>query len=560
MPDVLQLVNQNCRDCHKCIRFCPVKAIRFTGHRANIIGSQCILCGQCFSVCPHNAKRVIDDRETLKVIIQQSEGPVFASLDPTAIAFFGGKSFTALEKALKELGFSNVEDTSIGAALVRKEYEKMIHEGSHDVIISSQCQTITALIEKYYPALCEHLAPVVSPMIAHTEDIKKRYPNASVVYFGPCISKKYEAYGTSLDLACTFEELRNAFKDNNIIVEDIPDASPKYKDRQFVIPNGIINNMNFEDTDYIPMELDGIHLCKTALEDISKGNLSKCFIEMSSCRDSCLGGPIMRKFKFEPIRHYQHLKKAFGKDEIATEEFPEGALIRVFQNRAPRLSFPMKNELTDILKSMGKNSPEDEINCGSCGYNTCREKAVAVYQGIADPSMCLPYNMERTRRFQSNILDNTPNGVLILNEDFEIQVINNKAMEMFNIRHESDILGEDVVRVLDPGPFFRVFGSGKKISNEKKFFSEYNKYLEQTIVYDKSAHTILCILRDVTESEEERIRKEELGRATVETADKVVDKQMRIVQEIASLLGETAAETKAALTKLKESIDVEEVE
>ena len=249
-----------------------------------------------------------------------------------------------------------------------------------------------------------------------------------------------------------------------------------------------------------------------------------------------------------------------GPDDFNVSRPEDGVLYKQYSRRDVVKPMPTEEQITEILHSMGKNTPDDELNCGTCGYDSCRDKAVAVFRGIADPSMCLPYIMDQSRRFSNNIFDNSPNGLIVINDDFEIQQLNKQAMELLNIRNQSDVLGENIVRILDPTPFFQVFETGKKLTNQRKYYSDYKKFFEQTIVRDKNSHMLICILRDVTDEEEARSKKEELGRKTAEIADKVVDKQMRIVQEIASLLGETTAETKIALTKLKESIDIDEDE
>jgi uncharacterized Fe-S cluster-containing protein len=197
---------------------------------------------------------------------------------------------------------------------------------------------------------------------------------------------------------------------------------------------------------------------------------------------------------------------------------------------------------------------EDELNCGSCGYDTCRAKAIAILQGKAEISMCLPYLKEKAENFSDTISRNTPDGLIVLNENLEVQQVNSAALKMLNLRNPGDILGDQVVRILDPNDFIKVLSMGRPIHDKREYLAEYDKYVDKTIVYDKEYHLLLGILRDVTEEESQRERKEEISRQTVEIADNVVDKQMRIVQEIASLLGETAAETKIALTKLKESI------
>lgn len=219
-----------------------------------------------------------------------------------------------------------------------------------------------------------------------------------------------------------------------------------------------------------------------------------------------------------------------------------------------KFAAPLETEITNVLHQMGKFKPSDELNCGSCGYNSCREKAIAIIQGKADSSMCLPFLKEKAESFSDTVVKNTPNGLIVLNEDLEVQQINNAARKIMNIRAASDVLGEPVVRILDPTVFVQVRSSGRTVRNQRTYLAEYKKYIEQTVVYDPDSRMLIGIIRDITDEEADREKKARINKQTVEVADTVVEKQMRIVQEIASLLGETAAETKIALTKLKESI------
>ena len=214
-------------------------------------------------------------------------------------------------------------------------------------------------------------------------------------------------------------------------------------------------------------------------------------------------------------------------------------------------------EIDNVLHKMGKTKPSDHLNCGSCGYNTCREKAIAICQGKAEYSMCLPFLKDRAESFSDTIVKNTPNALIVLNEELEVQQINDAARAIMNVRNASDVLGDQVIRILDPTSFINVLVKGEKVRNKRTYLAEYNRYVEQTIVHEKNSHLLIGIMRDVTDEEEAREKKESISRQTAEVADKVVEKQMRIVQEIASLLGETAAETKIALSKLKESISDE---
>lgn len=208
---------------------------------------------------------------------------------------------------------------------------------------------------------------------------------------------------------------------------------------------------------------------------------------------------------------------------------------------------------------MGKRTKEQELNCGSCGYPTCREKAVAVLNGKADMNMCLPFLKEKAESFSDTIINNTPNGIVVLNDSLEIQQINKSALEIMNIKNANDIMGEPVVRILNPTDYMMAMTDSKNDSEPKrKYLSEYKKYVDETIIYDPEYNIIMSIMKDVTEEEIMREKKAEQSMSAIEITDKVVEKQMRVAQEIASLLGETTAETKIALTKLKETLNKDE--
>lgn len=305
------------------------------------------------------------------------------------------------------------------------------------------------------------------------------------------------------------------------------------------------------------MAIDGTENCISALKDIESGKLHRCFIEMSACSGSCVGGPVMEKFHRSPVKDYVAVARFAGNRDFEVDQPDALSLQKTFTFIERKLEQPTEDEIRETLRQMGKVKPSDELNCGSCGYDTCREKAIAVCQGKAEISMCLPYLKDRAESFSDTIVRNTPNGLIVLNEKLEVQQINKAALKILNIRRASDILGDQVVRILDPGDFLNVLSRGKDIHNKRIYLAEYEKYVEETVVYDKEGRHLICIMRDVTEEELQREKKEDISRQTVEIADRVVDKQMRIVQEIASLLGETAAETKIALTKLKESISDE---
>ena len=559
MPNCLTLKKSNCKNCYKCIRHCPVKAIRFSGNQAHIIGNECILCGQCFVVCPQNAKEIVDETEKVKVFLQSGD-PVIVSLAPSFIANYDGVGINGMRKALKKLGFYDVEETAIGATVVKSEYERMLKEDERDVIISSCCHSINLLIQKHFPQALEYLADVVSPMQAHCKDIKSRFPNARTVFVGPCVAKKDEAehYEGIVDAVLTFEELTEWFKSENIVPEKEMDNDICSRARFFPTTGGILKTMAQDIPGYTYLALDGVDNCIAALKDIISGKVHKCFIEMSACVGSCVGGPVMEKYhRSSAVKDYIAVSSYAGTKDFEVSQPKANELKKNFGYIEQRSQMPSDMEIMNVLRQMGKFKPSQELNCGSCGYNTCREKAIAILQGKAEISMCLPFLKDKAESFSDAIVKNTPNGLIVLNEQLEVQQINDAARKMMNIRSANDIVGDQVVRILDPLIFMNVLKDKRSIRNERVYLAEYRRYVEQSVIYDQESRLLICIMRDITDEQDEREKKEKISRQTIEVADKVVDKQMRIVQEIASLLGETAAETKIALAKLKESISNE---
>lgn len=551
----LTLKKSNCKNCYKCIRHCPVKAIRFSGNQAHIINNECILCGQCFVVCPQNAKEIVDETEKVKVLLQTGD-PVYVSLAPSFIANYPGVGIGAMKKALKQLGFHDVEETAIGATMVKAEYERMLKEEARDIIISSCCHSINLLIQKYYPDALEYLADVVSPMQAHCLDIKRRHPNAKTVFIGPCVAKKDEAeyYAGIVDAVLTYEELTCWLQKEGIELEQELDEDEHSRARFFPTTGGVLKTMAQDTPGFTYMALDGVENCMAALKEIVEGKIHKCFVEMSACVGSCVGGPVMEKYSKSRIQDYVAVANYAGEKDFDVQQPDPLELKKGFSSIAHKLAEPSEAEIYSVLRQMGKFRPEQELNCGSCGYNTCREKAIAICQGKAEISMCLPYLKDKAESFSDTIVENTPNGLIVLNEKLEVQQINSAARRLMNIRSASDVMGAHVARILDPEVFVNVLNSRRNVLSQRTYLAEYKRYVDMTVMYANDSHLLIGIMRDVTEEETARGKKEDISQKTIEVADRVVEKQMRIVQEIASLLGETAAETKIALTKLKESI------
>jgi uncharacterized Fe-S cluster-containing protein len=460
----------------------------------------------------------------------------------------------SLTRVLKTLGFADAEETAIGAEMVKKQYDVMVNSGRRSIIISSCCPTVNLLIQKYYPDALPYLAPVMTPMLAHCTDIKRRHPEAKTVFIGPCISKKAEAAGSRgvVDCALTYEELSSWMAAENITpeYESEPQGSVS---RLFPTAGGILRSMAAANSDYTYLTVDGIENCAHAIEELLSNKPGKCFIEMSACTGSCVGGPAMDLSQRHPLRSALAVNRYAGKDDAGVS-CPSGTLAYDYPPLATPRVHISDDALKDVLKQIGKTKPEHELNCGSCGYNTCREKAIAVLQGKANLTMCLPFLKDKAESFSDNIIENSPNAIFVLNESFEMQQLNSAACVLLNIREPQDVIGEPVVRLLDPLPFANAYESKQNAYDKRLYLADYDKYVEQTVIYDADFHIIICLMRDVSDGVRQQQSKEALSRTTVEIADKMIEKQMRAVQEIASLLGETTAETRIALTRLKETL------
>ncbi|MCI5999166.1 MAG: 4Fe-4S binding protein [Eubacteriaceae bacterium] len=552
MREILGLKKTNCKSCHKCIRNCAVKSIRFTAGQAHIVEDECILCGRCFAVCPQDAKVIASDMEKVRIMLQT--GTVYASIAPSFAASYPGVGIDALEDALKKLGFAGAEETAVGATIVKKEYERILDEEKPNILVSSCCSSINLMLRKYYPEALFTLAPVITPMQAHCRDIKRRHPEAKTVFIGPCISKKSEAAEEdAVDAVLMFDEFNRWLREEGIELGRREDIREGGRARVFPTAGGIIETMD-KNPEYTYVAVDGVKKCMDVLDEIKEGRLHNCFIEMSACEGSCADGPILDKMKNTPAQNYLQVVRYAEKEDFAVEKYAKKEIAAVYEPFELEAEQPSEAEIKAMLLKMNKLSKEDELNCGSCGYCTCREKAIAIIQGKAEISMCLPYMLSQMENLSDSVVANFPDAILVLNDELEIQKINPKAKKILRIRDESDVMGEHIGRLLDPEPFEMVMLKKKDLMYEQLYLAEYECYVEQTIIYNREGHQFICILCDITADMALREKKLANQNQAFEIANDMAKKQLKIVQSIASLLGETTADTLIALEHLKETI------
>ena len=555
----LDFTGSRCRDCYKCLRECPVKAIKYVDHEARIIEDRCILCGKCTVVCPQNAKRVHSEIADVEALLASGK-PVVASVAPSFVSAFGLKDFLPMGIALGKLGFTAAEETAVGANIVTAEYEKLLETGEYKNFITSACPAINRMIQLYYPKALKYLAPVASPMVAHARLLRRRYPDAAIVFIGPCIAKKREGRESGLISAVlTFNELNTMFNARSIDPKKVAAVSAggaeNNRSKYYPISRGIIKSFNKLPKGYEYVAVDGVKRSFDVLDDID--SLEGMFIEINCCEYACINGPATLKTEGalksnESVRKYA--LSSLTDESAGVYIDPEGVDLA---EGHPRITLgnvvPSERDIRATLAKTGKIKPEDELNCGACGYPTCREKAIAVLNGNADLDMCIPYMRKRAESMSFEIIQNSPNGIIMMDYDLKITESNAIARKLLGIEL-SDPKGTYLYESVNAAEFFQAVGSGKNVHKKKVYIEETKRYVDMNIVLLPEHKTLFAVLKDVTDNVEYSKQLDEVRSKTLSTTDEVIKKQMRVAQEIASLLGETTAETKVALLKLKNTL------
>lgn len=569
---VIDFHDANCKHCYKCVRNCSVKAISVKNEQAHIIRDACILCGHCLEVCPQNAKTFASDMDRVRGYLRQGY-KVVVSIAPSYLGVLDYDKPGQVVDALLKLGFYEVRETAEGAALVTKEYQKHLAEAEMENMITTCCPSMNDLIEKYYPSLTKYMLPVVSPMIAHGRLIKQIHgEDVKVVFLGPCIAKKEEAIGDTrvsgaIDAILTFEEFEKWVRREGINIytcDDKPMANPAVNvNRVYPISGGVIHAImadNQKDA-YQKIYVDGIDACREILESLEKGELKNCFIEANICAGGCIKGPESKYWNKSFAKPKLRIEGNVVSHAPAAEEILEKEikLDKKFHDRSRTLKMPSEEELHEILRVIGKNKKEDELNCSACGYSSCRAKAIAVYQGKAEIDMCLPYAIAKAESMSNVVMDATPNLILIVDKELRICECNKKAQKALGVSRE-EALESYIFEYIETKDIEEVLDTKKAILSKKVDMPQIHLIAEESIIYIDKLDSVLVIYQDIRKEEQAKEKRLNLKMETIEMAQRVIDKQMMVAQEIAGLLGETTAETKVTLTKLRDSILFEDEE
>ena len=557
-----------CKHCYKCVRNCEVKAIMIKDERAEIMPDKCILCGKCMQVCPQSAKTLVSDLDIVKGYIANNI-PTVVSIAPSYMGLLKYKSIGQINAALRKLGFTDVRETSEGAAMVTAEYARLLEEGKMETIITTCSPSVNDLIEIYYPQLIPYMAPVVSPMIAHGKMLKEELgKNVKVVFLGPCIAKKKEAgdvrHDSCIDAVLNFNDINRWLKEEEITIEDCEDIPFRHLDprvnRLYPVTNGVVNSVlaTEEKRDgYRKFYVHGARNCIDLCESMVRGEIKGCFIEMNMCSGGCIKGPTVEDESISRFKVKLDMEETIEKDPAEKSEVEEIisriSFQKLFMDRSPREAMPTEAQIQDILKKTGKTKPEDELNCGACGYSTCREKAIAVFQKKAELGMCIPFMHEKAESLSNLVMETSPNIVLIVDKDMKVLEYSAVGEKYFG-KTRQEALNMYLYEFIDPSDFQWVYDSHQNIHGKKVTYSEYNFSMLQNIVYIEKEDVVLATFIDITKEEELAKQEYEKKLETIDLAQRVIHKQMMVAQEIAGLLGETTAETKTTLTKLCRSL------
>lgn len=556
-----------CRDCYRCVRICQLKAIRINSSgikrkpHAQVIDDLCVHCGQCTLACPQKAKKPVSDLAQVQQLLGDGV-TVIAVVAASFVSALPLKNPDVLPGLLKELGFAEVQETSIGAGQVTKQY---LDIGFKEPMLISYCPVIVNLIERHYPELIPMLAPVVSPMIAQGRIVKHLKPDSKVVYIGPCAAKRDEAQLLGLkdtvDLFLGFNELWNWIQEKGLATTGEPTSSfdnfSPCHNRIFPIEGGMVWSVADElrEAGETFITMSGLDNCIDFIRHLSKKEISNPpkLMELWACKGGCVNGPFslcreeslfMRQRKL--LEYYN--SSALCAFEPTEMDLPTLPLSRSFRSRTIIQLIPSEPEIKSILAKTGKLTPAQEFNCGNCGYNSCRDKAIAVFQGKAEVEMCIPYMRKRAESMSNLVISAMPNGIIVIGKNLDILEMNQGAEKLFNCS-SSELVGQRLLALMPANNFLRVIQTGEMLTTTGSY-PDLGIVTREIIFPVVNTDLVVGIFVDITAEKRQREQTNLVKSQTIQQAQEVIEKQMIMAQEIAGLLGETTAETKVQLGKL----------
>lgn len=562
---VYTLINE-CHDCYKCVRQCPVKAIKIENGHASVLAEKCIACGSCVKACPSDAKRVRSDIDKVKNLFL-AQKDIYVSLAPSWVGAFDYRPEKMIA-ILKKLGFKGVSETALGAQEVSIITADVLNKEEKGLFISSACPVIVDYIRLYKPEFTKYIVPVASPALTHAKMLKNNYgENISVVFIGPCVGKKNESDNNRalIDASLTFEELKFWLMDESVDIAAVfADKSNKFEPESafegalYPLDGGMNETIRRVG---IKKNVQLLNICSLqAFENSLKGLkpeelTNPIFIEALSCDGGCIAGPCISTQKSGVNIMSNVLSKVSYRDKI-----PEMANVIVDMEYKPGAIEVVNYPLEDILKAMkkiGKHSENDELNCGGCGYSTCRELAKALISGDAEPSMCVSYMRKIAMRKAAAMLRCMPSATVMVDNNLCVVEANDAFMKMFCgdmyeifTSRQDGLVGAAIDRIVDFSEIFKTaLKTGKDIHKER--FPIKNRLYDIVAFTIEKNEIVGAIITDVTQSETNREK-------IAQKAQEVISKNITIVQDIACLLGEHMVETEMLLSSIAHDFDDKE--
>ena len=562
MTNPVYTTENECQDCYKCVRHCPVKAIRIVNGKASVIPEACVACGECVKVCPAHAKKIRNDLARLKEMLSSGE-PLYASVAPSFTGYFKGATIGQLAAALKRIGFAEASETAHGAESVSAHVARLLDATTSPLVISSACPAAVDMVRKYMPGYAKFISPLPSPVRAHCRLIKEKFGSkAKVVFFGPCAAKKNEAdtYPDELALAVAFPALEQLFEEKGVKFGEEAELAlgPAEEGRFYSVEGGMNDTLRDGRTDVRYVSVSGLEDFRRMLEDFNPREFElhpekftrKLFIEVLACPGGCVNGPAMP-------RGASGLATLFATDATApiqpsTRRCFAHCGVSKYEPVAMDADEPAEDAIAAALARVGKYTKADEVNCGACGYDTCREFAKALIAGKAEEAMCHTYLKKNFQRTSNALIKYIPAGVVIIDAKGAIIECNAIFAEMADAKTEYEALGNlDGLTIDAFMPEFQELFTGaiEHGSEIVKYRQPWKDRIVTVSVFPISIGEFAgAVIQDVTKNEG---RREEIAAK----ARDVIRKNVYTVQQVARLFGEHIAETEIMLNEIAGSYE-----
>ncbi len=557
-----------CRDCYRCVRVCPVSAIKMENGQARVLADQCIACGTCIAECPQHAKAYRTDYGKVLMMLEQGE-QIALSLAPSFASYYTPWEQKRLPSALRSLGFHYIGETAIGAWHTAAASRKWIEENPGRNHICTACPAVVNYIAQYDTTHLPHLVPVVSPMIAHARLLKAQNPGRKVVFAGPCVAKKHEAEQSDnmsfVDAVLTFSELEELFRIKQVNLQQCEesafDEEAGGESRLFPLEGGLLRTAQME-TDMLHPDViavSGFDELSTLLKSLKVSKKitdedKNYVVEPLFCKYGCINGPTERKSiaMFAGRNQLIAYAKARPGLKMQTEK-----LFKKLNARYNRIDNKLNNnfseqQILEVLGKTGKHKAEDELNCMACGFSSCREKAFAVLQGMAEPEMCMPYMRRAAERKFDLMIEFDPNGIILLNNQLEIIHMNAAFKKMFSC--SDALIGRKISYLIDPDAFEKLATTDEPQLRQTVRYTSYNLVCHQITYRIPETDQYVAIFVDITDLQINKEKLTEIKSETIVQAQELIEHQISMAQELARFLGENTARGEVLMNKLIDSI------